>query len=71
MDFNPSTGSGQATGLIQVLSDGTNTYTYGLGRLSQQSGSTVDYFLGDALGSVRQLTSAELPFDHKSLGEFS
>jgi RHS repeat-associated protein len=48
MDFN--------TGLTQVLTDGTNTYTYGLGRLSQQSGSTAEYFLGDALGSVRQLT---------------
>jgi hypothetical protein len=42
--------------LIQVLSDGTTTYTYGLGRISQQSGSTPEYFLGDALGSVRQMT---------------
>ena len=42
-------------GLTQVLDDGTNTYTYGLGRISQQSGSTAEYFLGDALGSVRQL----------------
>jgi RHS repeat-associated protein len=39
------------------LTDGTNTYTYGLGRISQQSGSTPEYFLTDALGSVRQLTS--------------
>jgi len=39
-----------------VLSDGTNSYTYGLGRISQQSGNTPEYFLGDALGSVRQLT---------------
>jgi RHS repeat-associated protein len=45
------------TGLTQVLSDGTTTYTYGLGRISQQLGSTPEYFLGDALGSVRQLTS--------------
>jgi RHS repeat-associated protein len=45
------------TGLTQVLSDETNTYTYGLGRISQQSGNTPEYFLGDALGSVRQLTS--------------
>ena len=52
------------TGLTQVLSDGTTTYTYGLGRISQQSGSTPEYFpstslrtsLGDALGSVRQMT---------------
>lgn len=45
------------TGLTQVLSDGTTTYTYGLGRISQQSGGTSEYFLGDALGSVRQLTN--------------
>lgn len=44
------------TGLPQVLSDGTNTYTYGIGRISQ-SGTETEYFLGDALGSVRQLTS--------------
>ncbi len=45
------------TGLTQVLDDGTNTYTYGLGRISQTNNSTAEYFLGDALGSVRQLTS--------------
>jgi RHS repeat-associated protein len=44
------------TGLTQVLSDGATSYTYGLGRISQQSGNTPEYFLGDALGSVRQLT---------------
>ncbi len=49
MDFN--------IGLTQALTEGTNTYTYGLGRISQQSGSTADYFLGDALGSVRQLAN--------------
>jgi len=43
-------------GLTQVLSDGPTSYTYGLGRISQQSGSTAEYFLSDALGSVRQLT---------------
>jgi len=42
-------------GLTQVLSGGTNAYTYGLGRISQQSGTTSGYFLGDALGSVRQI----------------
>jgi RHS repeat-associated protein len=45
------------TGLTQVLDNGTTSYTYGLGRISQQSGSTAEYFLGDALGSVRQLTN--------------
>ena len=38
-----------------MLDDGTNTYTYGLDRISQQHGSTAEYFLGDALASVRQL----------------
>ncbi len=52
-----------AAGLTQVLADGSNTYHYGLGRISQGNsvglfeGST-EYFLADALGSVRQLTDA-------------
>ena len=43
-------------GLTQVLADGTNTYFYGASRSSQQSGASAEYFLGDALGSVRQMT---------------
>jgi len=43
------------TDLTQVLADGTNTYLYGNGRIAQAD-STTEYFLGDALGSVRQLT---------------
>ena len=62
---NPSTGSGQAVnytldlnaGLTQVLSDGMNTYLYGNGRISQHTTQT-EYFLGDALGSVRQLADS-------------
>ena len=46
------------SGLTQVLDDGTNTYTYGVDRISQQNGSAAEYFLGDVLGSVRQLTDA-------------
>ncbi|MGP8330393.1 MAG: RHS repeat-associated core domain-containing protein [Methanosarcinaceae archaeon] len=46
-----------ATGLTQVLSDGTNTYLYGNGRISQHATQT-EYFLGDALGSVRQLADS-------------
>ena len=42
-------------GLTQVLADGTNTYLYGNGRIAQYNGSGAEYFLGDALGSVRQL----------------
>ena len=45
-----------ASGLTQVLSDGTNKYLYGLGRIAQVNGEDIEYFLGDALGSVRQLT---------------
>jgi RHS repeat-associated protein len=44
-------------GLSQVLDDGTNTYLYGNGRIAQTN-TTTQYFLGDALGSVRQMTSA-------------
>jgi RHS repeat-associated protein len=43
------------TGLTRVLSDGTTTYTYGLGRIAQTD-TTTEYFLSDALGSVRQMT---------------
>jgi YD repeat-containing protein len=48
-----------ASGLTQVLSDGPNTYLYGNGRIAQQNGLDTEYFLGDALGSVRQLTDAD------------
>jgi RHS repeat-associated protein len=44
-------------GLTQALSDGTNTYLYGNGLIAQMQGSVAEYFLGDALGSVRQLTN--------------
>ena len=48
-------------GLTQVLSDGTNTYLYGNGRISQHA-TQAEYFLGDALGSIRQIVdgSAEI-----------
>jgi RHS repeat-associated protein len=38
------------------LDDGENSYVYGLGRISQTDTDT-EYFLSDALGSVRQLTN--------------
>lgn len=52
-------------GLTQVLSDDTTTYTYGLGRIAQDRIPDIGspniheetYFLGDALGSVRQLVT--------------
>ncbi len=56
------------TSLTQVLSDGTYNYLYGNGRIAQAhlisspqgatDTSTPEYFLTDALGSVRQLTDA-------------
>ena len=38
-----------------MLSDGSNTYTYGYNRIAQASDDVTSYFLGDALGSVRQV----------------
>ena len=43
--------------LGRVLTDGTNTYLYGLGRVAQVN-TSAEYFLDDALGSVRQMTDA-------------
>jgi RHS repeat-associated protein len=43
-------------GLTQALSDGTNTYVYGIDRIAQVNTGT-EYFLGDAVGSVRQMTA--------------
>jgi RHS repeat-associated protein/CSLREA domain-containing protein len=45
------------TGLTQALSDGINNYVYGINRIAQTRSGTTEYFLGDALGSVRQLTN--------------
>lgn len=52
------------TALTQTLSDGTNTYLYGIGRIAQVN-TTSEYFLSDALGSVRQMaedTNGEVTF---------
>lgn len=42
-----------AAGLTQVLSDGTNTYLYGAGRIGEQGPGGWRYPLWDVLGSVR------------------
>ncbi len=47
-----------AGGLTQVLADVTHTYLYGNGRIAQYAGTTPEYYLGDALGSVRQMVDA-------------
>jgi len=44
-------------GLTQVLADGANTYLYGNGRIAEYAGVAAEYYLGDALGSVRQLAN--------------
>jgi RHS repeat-associated protein len=45
-----------AGGLTQVLSDGTNSYLYGVGRIGEEQPGGWLFHHGDALGSVRQLT---------------
>ncbi|MBN2501972.1 MAG: hypothetical protein JXB38_14415 [Anaerolineales bacterium] len=45
-------------GLTQVLDGGTNVYLYGSGRIAEEALDEWDYYLTDALGSVRQLTDA-------------
>jgi YD repeat-containing protein len=47
-----------AAGLTQVLSDGMDTYLYGNGSIAQSDASCEQYFMNDALGSVRQLVDA-------------
>ena len=43
-------------GLTQVLDDGPNSYLYGMARLGELQPGGFVYHLGDALGSVRQLS---------------
>jgi RHS repeat-associated protein len=45
-------------GLTQVLNDGSNAYLYGLARVGEEQADGWQLHLGDALGSVRQLTNA-------------
>ncbi len=42
----------------QVLSDGSNSYLYGLGRIGEKNATDWSYHLPDALGSVRQQIDA-------------
>ena len=43
--------------LAQVLSDGSHTYLYSLNRIAQENIVGRQYYLGDALGSARQLVN--------------
>jgi RHS repeat-associated protein len=60
-------------GLTQVLQDGTNTYLYGMGRIAQYKANNPEFYLTDALGSVRQLVDANgnitLAKDYNPYGE--
>jgi len=47
-----------AAGLTQVLSDGSKSHLYGLGRIGEEQPGGWQYHLGDALGSGRQLANA-------------
>ena len=47
-----------ALDLTQALDDGAHAYLYGYGRIAQEDETDTEYFLGDALGSVRQLSDA-------------
>jgi RHS repeat-associated protein len=62
-----------ASGLTQVLADDEHTYLYGVGRMAQYGATGAEYFLGDALGSVRQLADADgqvsLAQSYKPYGE--
>ncbi len=40
-----------------MLTDTANVYLYGNGRIAQYTSAIPAYFLGDALGSVRQLAN--------------
>ena len=57
------------SGLPEVLQDGTWSYVYGLGLISQTDGNGVqNYILADGLGSTRRLTSAD---GSLGVGEYS
>lgn len=58
LDTSTSFSAGLNAGLTQVLSDGSNAYLYGNGRIGELQPSEFAYHLGDALGSVRQLTDS-------------
>ncbi|MBI9051564.1 MAG: Ig-like domain-containing protein [Anaerolineaceae bacterium] len=45
--------------LAQVLQDGTNSYLYGISRISQVAETQTEYFLPDILGSVRQMVDQD------------
>jgi RHS repeat-associated protein len=47
-----------AAGLTQVLDDTVSTYLYGRARIAEEQPEGLQYHLGDALGSVRELTSS-------------
>jgi len=57
VDPSASLRAGLAAGLTQVLADGTNTYLHGVARIGEKQTGGWQHYLGDALGSVRQLAN--------------
>jgi RHS repeat-associated protein len=62
-------------GMTQVLEDGTNAYLYGLRRIGEEKPDGWQVYLGDALGSVRQLSDTDaavtLTRSYKPYGDLS
>ncbi|GMR11318.1 MAG: hypothetical protein BMS9Abin28_2147 [Anaerolineae bacterium] len=52
-----------ATGLSQVLHDGTNYYLYGIGRIGEAQPGGRFYQLADGVGSIRQLLESSAEID--------
>ena len=48
-----------AGGLTQVLDDGINSYLYGNERIAEYDENVAEYYLADALGSVRQMVNED------------
>ncbi|MBN1149450.1 MAG: hypothetical protein JXA78_19470, partial [Anaerolineales bacterium] len=56
---NYSYGDAAHAHAVTSLSNETNTYLYGNTRIAQHGATSTDYFLVDALGSVRKLADAD------------
>jgi RHS repeat-associated protein len=58
LDTSTSLSAGLAAGLTRVLDNGSFTYLYGNSRIAQYGATGAQDFLGDALGSARQLVDS-------------
>ncbi len=55
--------------LTQVLTDGTQTYLYGLSRLGQKDATTMEFFLGDAPRSCEASGAYPKHYPRQGIGE--